>query len=764
MYQKCQLIFLIVAVCVLNVKAQKDTLFWFAAPSIAQGVGDYDRPVVFRISTYDFPATVRVSQPANPGFPMQTLSLQSQSTASLDLSPFFGAVENFPANTVLNKGFRIESTAPVSAYYEVIGGCKCNPDIFSLKGQNALGTEFYVPFQTSLPNTNNIFNPLPSASFDIVASENNTSVQITPTRALVGRPANVPFVITLQKGETYSGQALFQEAAQHPSGTHILSDKPVAVTMKDDLLEGFTIWGSTCKDLIGDQLVPVSRVGNQYVITKGKLNGNEFAYVVATEDNTSLFMDGLPVTVFNRGASFTLVLSPGSHYIEGTAPIYLLQMTGIGCETSAALLPSVECSGSSSVRFVRTTNEDFYLFISVRTGFEGNFLLNGNGQAIPAGGFQTVPGSNGAWQAGLFQLDPLFVPVGQPMEVVNTGDIFHLGILNGAPSVTGTRFGFFSDFGKLLKVDTLLSLCLADTINFRGQIITAPGIYTDTVQSENGCDTLFQVRVDTEGFILVDSTIRACQGDTITVGNQIFTKNAVIRDTLFSSEQCDTIHQYILFFLAPPVTVLDLSLCEGAFYPFKGKNYSAPFVLRDTLASYLGCDSILTYNLLPEPAAAPFLPPDTFICEGEVLNILTPFDSTIWNGQPGTGPYSIGEPGIYIAVGKTAAGCPAKDTLQVRACCDGKNLYVPNAFSPNDDGWNDYFRAFPGNEWCDQYLMQIYNRWGELLYQENTPSQGWDGAFRGRDMPGGIYVWVIEIFSEKIGKPEILKGDVLLVR
>ena len=113
--------------------AQLDTLFWFVAPEVAQNHGD--RPIVFRFATLATPATITISQPANPAFPAQVINLGANAAQTLDLTPWIDIIENKPANTTLPYGFKILSTAPIMAYYEVVTSCNCNPDIFTLKGK-----------------------------------------------------------------------------------------------------------------------------------------------------------------------------------------------------------------------------------------------------------------------------------------------------------------------------------------------------------------------------------------------------------------------------------------------------------------------------------------------------------------------------------------------------------------------------------------------------------------------------------------------------
>ncbi|MGZ4038806.1 MAG: hypothetical protein ACXVPQ_13330, partial [Bacteroidia bacterium] len=128
----------------LNVSAQIDTSFWFVAPEISSGQGD--SPVKLYITTYSSASTVLVRQPAvTSTFVPISKSIAANSVDSIDLTSFLAQVENTPANTVLNKGFYISASASVSIVYAI--KATNNKEWIGLKGQKAVGTDFYAPFQ-----------------------------------------------------------------------------------------------------------------------------------------------------------------------------------------------------------------------------------------------------------------------------------------------------------------------------------------------------------------------------------------------------------------------------------------------------------------------------------------------------------------------------------------------------------------------------------------------------------------------------------------
>jgi gliding motility-associated-like protein len=99
-----------------------------------------------------------------------------------------------------------------------------------------------------------------------------------------------------------------------------------------------------------------------------------------------------------------------------------------------------------------------------------------------------------------------------------------------------------------------------------------------------------------------------------------------------------------------------------------------------------------------------------------------------------------------------------------------RNVYVPNIFSPNDDGVNDDFRVFTCRGVKSVNYARLYDRWGGLVYEADSllPScldgvKLWDGDKRGRPMPTGVYVYMIEItFLDDVTL--LYRGDVTVVR
>ncbi len=112
-------------------------------------------------------------------------------------------------------------------------------------------------------------------------------------------------------------------------------------------------------------------------------------------------------------------------------------------------------------------------------------------------------------------------------------------------------------------------------------------------------------------------------------------------------------------------------------------------------------------------------------------------------------------------------GCSAEDWQRVSVRKE-RHLYIPTAFSPNGDGSNDFFRVFAGDHVVQVNEIGLFDRWGAFVfsrsnYDPEDPSTWWDGRFRSKELPSGVYVYYVEVqFID--GATKIFKGDVTLVR
>ncbi|MGI9160669.1 MAG: PKD-like domain-containing protein [Saprospiraceae bacterium] len=188
-------------------------------------------------------------------------------------------------------------------------------------------------------------------------------------------------------------------------------------------------------------------------------------------------------------------------------------------------------------------------------------------------------------------------------------------------------------------------------------------------------------------------------------------------------------------------------------------------------------DTTLAVVLPPVPQLR--LPADTIIQAGADFVLLaqtnlTAWDTLIWSPLPDPAcPNCLQQAwrpqatAVYIATIVDTFGCRASDTLLV-SVDKTRFLYIPNAFSPNDDGFNDFFQLGAGPGIGDLEILRIYDRWGGLLYELDAPVPagqwpGWDGMSRGEKIEPGVYIYYLRV---QTADGDIIEksGDVTILR
>ena len=124
----------------------------------------------------------------------------------------------------------------------------------------------------------------------------------------------------------------------------------------------------------------------------------------------------------------------------------------------------------------------------------------------------------------------------------------------------------------------------------------------------------------------------------------------------------------------------------------------------------------------------------------------------------------LGEQVVMLVV-KNEAGC-SDTTFQTVTVYEDVLNYIPNAFSPNEDGINDIFKPVLDNFDRSSFRMQIFDRWGRIVFETDNPDVGWNGSDNGRGyyLETGLYIYVIRVKSERTQEVIDLKGTVTLVR
>ncbi|MFT7156774.1 MAG: gliding motility-associated-like protein, partial [Parvicella sp.] len=306
---------------------------------------------------------------------------------------------------------------------------------------------------------------------------------------------------------------------------------------------------------------------------------------------------------------------------------------------------------------------------------------------------------------------------------------------------------FYFDMVDLsLGADT--TLCIGDTLLLQVPSHTGNTLWNDNSTNsslvvntsgwywaevtENGCSYSDSIVIDTLSLpsLQIESDSAYCEGDSLLIVVNVQGEDQLIWST------GDTIDS--VFVNSPGLYFVAATNICGASY-----------------------DNI---NVVEKPLPDFSLGADTSFCLGDFIFITAP-DSAgtiIWDNGSTYYSRQIKEDGNYWATA-TVQGCSYTDTIYVDTTLCEILLELPNVFTPNDDGENDVFKAIRLGG-IDELNIQIYNRWGQLLYVSNSKHFAWDGRnFANEKVPSSSYFYIIE-YTDVLGVEKKVSGNIGLFR
>jgi gliding motility-associated-like protein len=292
--------------------------------------------------------------------------------------------------------------------------------------------------------------------------------------------------------------------------------------------------------------------------------------------------------------------------------------------------------------------------------------------------------------------------------------------------------------GETVQINATSSLAgvtfLWSTGGFTPQISVSPQTTSAywVISTINGCfsDTLVFVEVNPSPVLTIDpDPVEICIGEIVTID--------------VTSDMPGTTYQWSNGFTTPSIS----------FSP----NASTTLILT---ATALDCDRVAHINVTVNPLPTISLGEDGYICDNEMVT-LTPagtFTSLVWWDGSAAPQHTIYEPGTYW-VTANHLNCLNADTVIYQKC---SSIIVPNVFTPNGDGYNDFFK--PKFETMEIRSLHIYSRWGALVFFTEDLGDGWDGNNHGMPCAEGVYYYVIRYFNPMVNVVQDKGGAVQLLR
>jgi len=333
-------------------------------------------------------------------------------------------------------------------------------------------------------------------------------------------------------------------------------------------------------------------------------------------------------------------------------------------------------------------------------------------------------------------------------------------------------------------------------------IATTSGTYTVTITDANNCKTTDELDVTVHAYPIVDlgSNTSVCPGDdwelnvalpgaTYAWSDGTSEASAAFTppDSMWvevTVNNCTTRDKIIVDNYTPPTVDLgnDPILCPDLVLPLdaSGPNLieflwqdssknaafdiTAPgtYWVRVKDQNCYNTDTLhANYHVIPEID----LGNDTVICIGETIVLdATVKDEVYYQWQDGSmfSVLLVEERGNYHVAVEHECDI-IRDSIFVDKC--NCSVYVPNAFTPNDDKINEQFRVYSDCVYTD-YRLRIFDRWGKLVFISGDPDETWDGFVDGRPAQNGMYTWKLFYETEFLGKQsrEERMGRVTVIR
>ena len=276
------------------------------------------------------------------------------------------------------------------------------------------------------------------------------------------------------------------------------------------------------------------------------------------------------------------------------------------------------------------------------------------------------------------------------------------------------------------------NICSGETYTDYGFNANATGVYTQNLKTYIGCDSIVTLNLTVNQPQLTTINATICEGKKYTDNGFDVENERVYTNTHVSPNGCDNTVVLNLTVLKPEQTNITATICNNDIYNQYGFYTDEDGTHTITLNGSNGCDSIVTLNLNVLETYTTYYA-DT-ICEG--------FDYFDYGFEL----YSVTESDIITKTYTATNGCDSIQILDltvIKPC-----IVIPNAFTPNEDGINDTW-VIENLHLLSEFQVKVFNRWGQKLYECINDYKPWDGKYKGRYVPTGPYIYLVELKNKK---------------
>ena len=355
-------------------------------------------------------------------------------------------------------------------------------------------------------------------------------------------------------------------------------------------------------------------------------------------------------------------------------------------------------------------------------------------------------------------------------------------------------------FTNLLESFSFQQLTACDSVVLNGKTFKNNAVFEIYLKNAIGCDSI----ITTDITILKSSTsnlqMKAC--DSLIINAIKYTSSGIYKQTLTNVDGCDSLLNMDLTINSTVAESLDAgkdtSICEDEILVLNGSyKGQASFLWESNGGTFASANALQTQFIpnaigdhliylssmnecsqLLDSFSVHILPKQNIQVTGDT--IIDPCKEIIFTASGGTNytwmPFSFIEcidaacktvrlksPGTIHFTITTDGPCVEPASLNLSLSQILSEVYVPNIFSPNGDNVNDYFLPIIQCDRLEYYNMQIFDRWGNLLFESSLRDSGWNGKYNIENVNPGVFSYVIQ-YQLPGGERKIRSGDVTLIK
>jgi len=423
-------------------------------------------------------------------------------------------------------------------------------------------------------------------------------------------------------------------------------------------------------------------------------------------------------------------------------------------------------SGNSQTINV-TTAGTYSVTVTDSSGCTGSdtviVTVSPNLNPIITGNLSFCAGDSTTLDAGAGYSSYNWSPSGNSQTInVNTGGIYIVTVSNGGscdgsdtvtvtvnpnptPTITGNTILCTGD-SLTLNAGNYLGYLWSTTDNSQTINVNSSGNYAVTVTDNNGCIGADSITITENALPIITVT-----NDTICNGEQASLTASGASTYVWSNSSTSN-----------PLTA---SPSTTTTYTVTGSDNSCTGSATGIITVYLGPQAMFFVD-----------PPDVEI--NEIVSFIdASIDASSWSWNFGDGNTAIGlnpthsytSPGSYTSclLVEDLNGC--KDSICLKVNVNQLfTFYIPNSFSPNKDGFNEFFIPKGVNIDEERYLMQIYDRWGKKVFETTDLYEGWNGSINGNiineETTSNVFVYYFHIYENNTDIDHEYRGAIILIK